>query len=98
MTLARELILFFEADQYDHCESALWGDMEEEVLPGVFTSLKDSYGGEGQGESLWAVWHFKRGAEECYLKFDGWYASFVGGEFESVFEVEPKTVEVTKYE
>lgn len=97
MTLSERLLKFFQDDQFDHCNDAMWGDMEEEVLPGVFTKLIDRYGGENKGSDFWAVWQFTSGDEQCFLKFEGWYASFVGAEFERVFEVHPKVVEVTQY-
>lgn len=67
-------------------------------LDDVSLELIDSYGGEDQGSDFWSVFKFTRGDEECYIKFEGWYASHYGSEFEQYYEVNPKQKTVTVYE
>jgi len=69
----------------------------------IVAELMEEYGGEDQGSDYWSVWRFERiiktdglMREEVFYKFSGWYASYVGAEFQEVFEVEP--VEVVKIE
>lgn len=52
------------------------------------------YGGEGRGDEYWKVYHFIN--HDVYIKFDGFYQSYEGSEYEEMFEVKP--VEVTKTE
>ena len=60
--------------------------------------LMDSYGGEGEGEDYWSVYKFtKDGKEYIYVKFHGWYQSYVGSEFDEWFFVKPKQVTVTQF-
>ena len=56
-----------------------------------------SFGGEGQGDGCWEVYLFKRSNEEVYIKFDGWYASHHGSEYEDFFFVHPAEVTRTEY-
>jgi hypothetical protein len=65
---------------------------------GVTYKLVDSYGGEDMGSEYWAIWKFSRGDETFMFKFDGYYQSYNGADFNSVFEVKPKTKEVIVYE
>lgn len=55
----------------------------------------DEYGGEGQGDDYYAVWHFPH--LDLYVKFQGWYASSMGPEYEECYEVAPQEVTVIKY-
>ena len=59
---------------------------------------EDSYGGEGQGDEYWSVYSFSREGESVYVKFDGWYASYNGSEFNEWFFVQPKEKVITVYE
>lgn len=72
------------------------GYAKELEQAGVDYLCVDSYGGEDQGSTYYTIYKFSRDYEVCYFQFDGWYQSFNGSEFESVFEVKPK--EVTKVE
>lgn len=62
----------------------------------VTIDLLDSYGGEDQGSDFWAVYRFSNGIDTVLLKFDGYYQSHYGTEFNEWFEVKP--VEVTRIE
>lgn len=105
---AQELIRFFEENS-DVAEEFFYGDVpywtskgdrtpEEFAQLGVSVEYVDSYGGEGQEDSFWSVYRFVSDGKEFYLKFDGWYASHNGAEFDRVFEVHPKVKQVTVYE
>lgn len=55
----------------------------------------EEFGGEGLGDSFYAIWHFPY--LNLYVQFDGWYASSQGSEYEECFEVEPKEVTIIQY-
>lgn len=57
----------------------------------------DNYGGEEQGRDYWSVYSFTDGDNVVYVKFKGWYASYVGSEYEEFYFVEPRQVEVTQF-
>ena len=58
----------------------------------------DQYGGEGQGETYYNIFKFTFAEDdEVYIKFDGWYASYNGAEYQESFLVEPRQVTVTQY-
>lgn len=56
---------------------------------GVSFKFKDNYGGEEQGRQFWSVYSFTSGDHTVYVKFDGWYASYHGSEYEEYKFVEP---------
>lgn len=58
----------------------------------------DRYGGGGQGENYYSVYQFTSNdtGEQLYVKFQGWYASYVGSEYQDFSFVQPK--EVTRIE
>lgn len=89
-----ELFEVISEDQFMH------DDAEPDAYGGTLTwELVESYGGEGDGSSYWTVYKFTdtETNETAYIQFDGWYASYVGSEFEEWFYVEPKEVLVTQY-
>jgi hypothetical protein len=55
------------------------------------------YGGEGCGDEYWTVYKFESEGETTFVKFDGWYASYQGSEYDNWFYVEPREVLVTRY-
>lgn len=60
----------------------------------------DSYGGEGEGLNFYSVILIRNPDnhdEQYYIKFQGWYASYDGAEYEDWFFVEPKQKTVTVY-
>lgn len=72
---------------------------EEDLLrAGITSSVVEQYGGEDQGSDYYTIWKFKRDGEVCYVKFEGWYQSFVGAEFEEFIEVTPKQKTITVFE
>lgn len=58
--------------------------------------LVEDFGGEGQGDSYYNVFHFPNA--NIWIQFDGYYASHYGSEYQNMFEVEPKEVKVIQYE
>lgn len=55
----------------------------------------DHYGGEGQGENLYTVWHFVD--HDVYIKAEGYYQSYDGGYYTSgwlIVRPEQKTITV----
>ena len=58
----------------------------------------DSYGGEDQGSTYYRVYCFQSDSEKVYIKFNGWYASHYGTEYQ-VFEIViPQQRTITVYE
>ena len=58
----------------------------------------DNYGGEEQGRDYWSIYAFHDEAHVVYVKFDGWYASYHGSEYDEWYFVEPRQVQVTQFE
>lgn len=86
-------------------ESEYFGDEEHaefldafEALGDVTIEVAEHHGGEGLGEDYYCVYEFSKGDDKAYLKFDGWYASHYGSEFQAVFLVEPRQKVITVYE
>lgn len=86
-----------EFSKYDSEEQteAIAAFMREEIC----FEHQDNYGGEGQGEDYWSVYKFtdKNSKEECWVKFDGFYQSYNGSEFNEWFFVTPVERMVTFY-
>ena len=60
----------------------------------------ESYGGEDQGSDFYSVILIRNPVdhnEQYYIKFQGWYASYNGAEYESWSFVEPKQKTITVY-
>lgn len=62
--------------------------------------LVEQFGGEGQGDAAWIVIEvIEPGHEPRLFKVDGDHSSFDGTYYDGdLYEVQPKTVEVIKYE
>lgn len=71
----------------------------KELFDGISFKCVDSYGGEGEGSTYYSIYSFtnKMSEETLYVKFDGYYASYVGSEFHDWFYVEPKEEVVINY-
>lgn len=65
---------------------------------GIRFEYEDNYGGEGQGDAYWSVYSFTNGTEVVYVKFDGWYASYNGAEYDEWYFVEPEQKTITVFE
>lgn len=72
-------------------------DFGELIGKGITFENVDSYGGEGKGEDYWSVYKFTLDNEVCWIRFDGWYSSYNGGEYSKFSFVKPKEVVVTRY-
>lgn len=60
----------------------------------------DSHGGEGEGSDYWTVIQIRNPDnhdEQHYIKFQGWYASYNGAEYDQWYFVEPKQKTITVY-
>ena len=60
----------------------------------------DSHGGEDQGSDFYSVILIRNPGdhdEQYYIKFQGWYASYNGAEYEGWSFVEPKQKTITVY-
>lgn len=73
-------------------------DALDKKFPGIKYEHVDHYGGEGEGEDYWTVYKFTKDGKTVYLKWQGWYRSYNGSEFDYVFEVKPVERVVTFYE
>ncbi len=58
----------------------------------------DSYGGEDCGSDYWSVVRFTDDTGSVLVKFQGWYASYNGADYEDWSFVEPKQKTITVYE
>lgn len=62
-------------------------------------SHEDNHGGEGQGDDYWSVYKFfDAEGHQCFVKFNGYYASYSGSDYYEFFFVEPKEKTITVYE
>ena len=60
----------------------------------------DSYGGEGQGSDFYSVILIRNPDnhdEQYHIKFQGWYTSYAGAEYDSWSFVEPRQKTITVY-
>lgn len=84
-------------------EDSKWnGKFEHEVLAkakelNLKVEFVDNFGGEGCGDQYWSVYSFTKDNETVYVQFDGWYASYVGSEYNEWFFVEPKEEVVVNF-
>ncbi len=93
---------FFRAEGIEPYNGKFYNDGQEEtynelIEAGITVDFVDRYGGEGQGDEYWSVYKFSKGDEAVYVKFDGWYASYDGSEFNDWFFVEPKQFQVVQF-
>lgn len=70
-------------------------EVRDEVAKLGAYEMVEQYGGEGDGDDYYAVYHFKD--HGVYVKFQGWYASHHGSEFSEMEQVFPQQVAVTRY-
>lgn len=60
--------------------------------------LIEVFGGEGEGSTYYKVWSFTQNDDILYVKFNGWYESYNGADFDNYFVVAPKEKTITVYE
>ena len=63
-------------------------DGETLVIDGAAVRFVDNFGGEGQGNDFWVVLSVEKDGAVRYVKNDGWYTSYSGGNFDSAEGVE----------
>ena len=81
---------------YDGCYVKGW---QSDKLPFGYKGV-DSHGGEGQGSDFYGVILIRNPDnhdEQYYIKFQGWYTSYDGAEYEGWSFVEPKQKTITVY-
>ena len=69
-------------------------------LDSYIVKSEERFGGEGQGDAYWEVFSVTPNNEEpVYVKFDGWYASHHGHEYDGddFTIVQPKEVTVRQW-
>ena len=74
-------------------------DWESDALPFEYKGV-DSYGGEGEGSDFYSVTLVRNPDnhdEQYYIKFQGWYASYNGAEYDNWSFVGPKHKIITVY-
>jgi len=98
MTLIDEVKEFIDLDK-SRAERIFHEDFSSDEFTAKCLTIEcvEAYGGEGGGETYYSVYSFEKDAETVYLKFDGWYQSYHGSEFESYFEVTPVEKTITIY-
>lgn len=73
-----------------------YGTRQGVAVAGYLVEHEVSYGGEGQGDAYWRVVKVsKDGEPTTYWRYDGYYASHAGGEYENVSQVTPKEKTIT---
>ena len=84
-----------EHERYDSVEATELKNQLNDA--GIRFERKQHYGGEDQGSDYWTVYEFSNKTETVLIKFNGWYASHVGSEFDDFYVVEGKTKTVVEY-
>lgn len=101
MQTLKEIVTSILDENRDLCNDAMHGDLgdpEEFTDLSISTKCVDNYGGEDQGSDYWSVHEFSKDSEKVYVKFQGWYASHYGSEYQEYLFVEPKQKLVTVFE
>lgn len=88
-------------EQYYENAGEIFDDEEHAEFKAEYAKLgnvemMEQFGGEGDGDQYWAVYHFKD--HGVYVQFDGWYASHYGSEYNDMLEVEPVEVMRTEWQ
>lgn len=101
MSLKNKLCDFLNKNQ-STCEDLMYEHNIQELNDmNIEYDTVDSYGGEEQGRDYYTVVKFTSKefpGEEVFAKFQGWYESYNGSEYEEWFFVEPKQKVITVYE
>jgi len=92
-------------EQFVGGDEFMWDDYDVNAYPEDVRELvgeaetAEHFGGEGQGDTYYTVVKFPK--HGVYLKFNGWYSSYDGADFngwDDVEIVEPKERLITVYE
>lgn len=82
----------------------VWDNYTDSVREGCepYMDIKadfiSSYGGEDCGSDYWSVVKFTDATGSVLVKFQGWYASYHGADYQDWSFVEPKQKTITVYE
>jgi hypothetical protein len=85
-------------------EPSKWDDEETVKFKEQLSEVKirfehvDSYGGEDQGSDYWRVYTFTDGMQVVFIKFEGWYASHYGVDYQGWKFVTPQQKTITVYQ
>ena len=104
MTDFKQLVTEYLNGNREVCEELMYEDgyaedWESDSLPFEYKGV-DSHGGEGEGSDFYSVLLIRNPDnhdEQYYIKFQGWYASYNGAEYEGWSFVEPKQKTITVY-
>jgi uncharacterized protein YlxP (DUF503 family) len=71
-------------------------DVDWDALELGKVNVVASYGGEGQGETYYVVYHFVD--HDKYIRINGFYSSYNGADFDNApYEVTPQQKTITVY-
>lgn len=95
----------YDVDSSEVVSQLMHSDSDEfdyltEINPdyqGITVAHVDNYGGEDQGSEYWSVWKFTKDSEEVLVKFEGYYQSHYGTDFQEWNFVKPAQKMVTIY-
>ncbi len=96
----KEINIFFDAELNPSYQSYRY--FESEVISSLDTNkINVEYvtqvGGEEEGRDYYSVYNFTKDSETIYIKFQGWYESYSGSEYERFYFTEPTQVMTTVY-
>ena len=80
-----------EISKYDDEESVQFKTAVNTA--GIAIAYEDDYGGEDMGSEYWSVYSFTKGTDKVYVKFNGYYQSFDGSNYEGFDFVKPTPVQ-----
>lgn len=64
---------------------------------GISVKITEQVGGEDQGREYFTVYKFSNTKNTAFVKFDGWYSSYDGCDFDEAYVVRPEQVLETIY-
>lgn len=103
MTDFKKQVTDYLNDNREICEELMYegGYAKDWTKEDIFEyKCVDSHGGEDQGSDFYSVILIRNPSnhdEQYHIKFQGWYASYNGAEYESWSFVEPKQKTITVY-
>ena len=104
MTNFKQMVTDYLNGNREVCEELMYEggyvlDWESDSLPFEHKGV-GSHGGENQGSDFWSVILIRNPDnhdEQYHIKFQGWYASYNGAEYDNWSFVEPKQKTITVY-
>lgn len=104
MTDFKQLVTDYLNSNREICEEFMYEsefvkDWQSDGLPFEYKAVYH-YGGEDQGSDFYSVIVIRNPVghdEKYYIKFQGWYASYNGAEYDDWSFVEPKQKTITVY-